>query len=170
MWNKDTYGKAINLLNVSVQQSTSPDIFDRNRIVSYGAAAVMLAVLLQILQVSNVTIALKVTIIACSIAMPLFLVIGLLQEYYLILGPRSYAHFSRVFFGRFMAGYQFIAYGSFIVAIGSVIYHLFPIALIVFGVACVIVAFIWWGIHFTLARELYEADLEPKPGSRAPTT
>jgi len=90
--------KAAQELSRLVTESASVPALERNRTYSLGTAAVALAMLLQLLQLSDIDLALRITVVACAIALPMSVLMIFAIEYYLLLGPRSYPHY--VLFAR----------------------------------------------------------------------
>ena len=64
-----------------IRRPRSQDTLERNRLLNYGGAAAMLAVVLQIVQISSPSQALVVAAIAGAIAVPALLTLGMSMEY-----------------------------------------------------------------------------------------
>jgi hypothetical protein len=152
--------EAAKRLVASIQPATR-DGLERNRVISFGGAAVMLAVVLQILQVAPLTVPLKISVIAAAVAMPMLLGPGIIIEYYFRLGDRGYVHFGEVFFGGFMKLYSVIAYLAFAVAIAGVIFHISPLAMYIFLAACIGVTIVCSAISGVIARDFFAETAPP---------
>src|SRR5690348_1432900 len=85
--------KAAQELSRLVTESASVPALEPNRTYSLGIAAVALAMLLQILQLSVIDLALRIAVVSCAAALPMSVFTVFAIEYYLLLGPRNYPHY-----------------------------------------------------------------------------
>jgi hypothetical protein len=83
------------------------------RNLSYGAAAACLAVLAGLAQVGAKSEALQLSVYGAAIALPMWLLVGGIYEYYIFLGKQSFAHY------RLAAVFRFIGVPLVIASIGS---------------------------------------------------
>jgi len=120
---------------------------------AYGGAASCLIIIVQLAQIGSGEFSLQVAVVAASIGLPLWLVLGVTSEVYISLGKQSYPHFrsnlSQYFFG------MLLAFGgtALAAAVGGILWHILPEAAVIFGIAtmaCVLVVnlFHWWVAHW----------------------
>src|SRR5882724_4807216 len=78
------------------------------RNLGYGGAAICLAVLVGLTQVGAKDSALKITVICASVALPAWLMLGAIFEYYIFLGKESYPHLRTNSVNRFLQLWMFV--------------------------------------------------------------
>jgi hypothetical protein len=144
--------KAAQELSRLVTESASIPALERNRTYSLGIAAVALAMLLQILQLSDLDLALRITVVSCAAALPMSVFMVFALEYYLLLGPRSYPHyilFARARVISVVLAIQGVGIG---IAAGGVLYHVQPLAMWVFAASSIGALLLIMGVHYNLAE------------------
>ncbi len=121
----------------------------------FGFAALCLGLLLGIAQMADkADAALQVSIYSASIALPLWVVAGMICELYILLGEASYSHL-RTHEQFLIVRTTMIATSGLIIAAGGIIYFLNEDA---FGwfVTTILVAFtLWTGFYYHLAAWWY---------------
>ena len=135
------------------------------RNMGFAAAAICLVVLLGIAQIkttTTLTIALKISVFSASVALPLWLLLGIIYEYYIALGERSYVHLQTLFARSFLILVVLVGSAGLIGATCGVIYFLDPAAMWLFVLLVSAVAFCQVWFHTKLADWWYGPD---GPGS-----
>jgi len=121
------------------------------RNVAYGGAAVSLALLAGLAQMNASAAPLRLSVYACSLSLPVWLLLGTMYEYYIFIGERSYAHLASVFMFRLAAWSFGIAGLSMVTAATGLIWFLAPGAAVLF-IAISLVGVVLAGLfHFHLA-------------------
>ena len=122
------------------------------RNLGYGGAAASLVILVQLVQVGAKDFSLQLTVLALSVALPLWLSLGATYEFYIFLGKQSYPHlrtkFAKSFFGLIM----FVAGIALVVAIGGIFWYLLPDAVWVYAVTSVLCVALVAVFNVLLAR------------------
>lgn len=139
------------------------------RNLGYGGAAACLVILLGLTQVGTKELCLKISVISVSLALPLWLLLGSIYEYYIFLGKESYPHLRTRLSLGFVGTTASIAGLGIVLGTGGVIYFLMPLAAYIFaGVGFMAVIF---GVvfHMFLMRWWFsntgpEPDSPPKNG------
>ncbi len=126
-----------------------------SRTLAFGAAAVCLAIVVQILQIGASDLPLMVSLYASAVAMPLWLCAGVCLECYLYFGPRSFAHYSLAFRSRAMKLIHFAAAASLFAAIAGVVYHLSVAAFWLFFVTTIVATVLYAAFFGNLANWWY---------------
>lgn len=122
---------------------------------SFGSAAACLVVLSQIIQVGANEQSLEISVIAAAIGMPLWVAIGIIYEFYISLGKRSYPHFRSELVQKLLAVVIFLAGVALLTSIGGVIWYLSKYGVIAFVASMVISCFVAFGFMFAVARWWY---------------
>jgi hypothetical protein len=139
-------------LNALMLSSVDGERVHLTRNVAYGGAAVSLAVLAGLTQVGASALSLRMGVYAAAVTLPIWLLLGTMYEYYIYLGPGSYAHLASPFILR-LSLRAFAAAGLGLVATSAcIIWYLAPGAALVFigmSLACCVVAA---RFHFDLAQ------------------
>lgn len=133
-------------LNERIRRYASIERLMLMRNLGYGGAATCLVVLVGLAQVGAKELPLKVSVLSASIALPMWLLVGGIYEFYIFLGKRSYPHLRSPFAARFVLAVATIAGVGSVGATGGVIYFLMPIAAWAFAAAGV-AAIILGGVH-----------------------
>lgn len=114
------------------------------RNLGYGGAAACLVILLGLTQPDRKALCLKISVISVSFALPLWLLLGIIYEYYIFLGKESYSHLHTKLSRVFVLTTASIAGLGIVLGTGGVIYFLMPVATYVFaGVGFIAVIFGW---------------------------
>lgn len=108
------------------------------RNLGYGGAAVCLVVLVGLIQIGAKDIALKVSVYSASVALPFWLLIGAIYEYYIFLGKQSYPHLRTKFVSSLVNFCFLIAGFGMIGATSGIVWFLLPEAAYAFGVSTLI--------------------------------
>jgi len=119
------------------------------RNLGYGGAAACLVILAQLAQVGAEEISLKVTVVATSISLPLWFLLGASYECYIFLGKQSYTHLRTEFAQNFLGFVMMTAGLALIAAIGGLIWYLMPEAVFAFGITIlfsIILAIVFYNI------------------------
>lgn len=124
----------------------------------FGGAGTATLILLVIFQSGRESTALTIAEVGAASAIPLWLGVGGLYEYYILIGPRSYVHYRQKFVELF--GPIFFLFGGLglLAAIGGVLYELQQVALYAFlgGIGLSIIVAV--ALHHSLANALFEND------------
>lgn len=132
------------------------------RNLGYGGAAACLVILFGLTQVSMKELCIKVSLISVSIALPLWLLLGIIYEYYIFLGKESYPHLRTKLTRRFVLTTASIAGVGIVLGIGGVIYFLMPEAAYIFvGVGFIAVVLGW--VFQTLLMRWWFSNDGPEP-------
>lgn len=150
-------------LSERIRRYASHDRLILMRNLGYGGSAACLVILVGLTQVGAKDPALRVSVYSASIALPVWLLIGAIYEYYIFLGKQSYPHLRTKFFAA-LVGLSFSVAGLGMVgATGGIIWFLVPEAAYAFGVSA-LVAFLLGSIfQVQLARWWF---CEGGPGSK----
>lgn len=129
-----------------------------------GASAACLVLIAQLLDTGVSSFALKLSLSCASGAMPVWLLLAAIFEYYVILGPKSYAH-KRIMVKNGLIGLLLLLGGLALgTAVGGVLYHLHKFSLYVF-IAAVSVAFVISLLfHWHLAEWYFDRSSEDESG------
>jgi len=145
-------------LRLRLKRYVSHDRLVLLRNLGYGGAAVCLAFLVSLTQVGAKTSLLKTGIVCASIALPAWLLLGTIFEYYIFLGKESYAHLRTRFLGTLIAVCMSIGGGGTYGVALATIWFLFPEAaytFMAFSLAAAVSAVVfqwhlaewWYGDH-----------------------
>lgn len=145
------------LLGARVRRYPSHDRLLLIRNLSYGAAAACLAVLAGLTQVGAKSIALQVSVYSASIALPIWLLIGAVYEYYIFLGKQSYPHLRTRFFMILVALTSAIASLGMVGMIVGIIWFLIPEAAYAFGLSALVAFVLGSAFQVHLARWWFRA-------------
>ena len=107
------------------------------RNLGYGGAAACLVVLVGLTQIGAKDPALKISVLSASVALPLWLLLGGIYEFYIFLGKQSYAHLRTKFATNFIGLIALSAGAGSLGATGGVIWFLMPEAAWAFCVVAV---------------------------------
>ena len=127
----------VDRLNERMQRYASVERLVLMRNLGYGGAAACLVVLVGLTQVGAKDSALKISVLSASVALPLWLLLGGIYEYYIFLGKQSYAHLRTKFATNFIGAIALIAGAGSLGATGGVVWFLMPEAAWTFGVTVV---------------------------------
>lgn len=83
----------IDRLSNLMYKNTNESKFYMMRNMSYGASGINLVIILLLVQVWNNSIELKISLYSSCISMPLMLCSGIIYEFYILSGKRSYEHY-----------------------------------------------------------------------------
>lgn len=117
----------------------------------FGAAATCLIILLALIPTGARPLALQISVISASFALPLWILMGGVFELYFYLGKRSYPHLRSIQmrFRLFSLGYALAGVGLFTAA-GGVIWYLEPEASYAFAASVVIAVLVAAGFQVSL--------------------
>jgi len=153
MAQRDKQLSKIDRLNRRMNRYMSMDRLVLFRGLAYGGAASCLIIIIQLAQIGGGELALHVAVVAASIGLPLWLLLGATSEVYISLGKQSYPHFrsmvSQFFFGMLL----FLGGTALAAAVGGLLWHILPEAAVIFGIAaiaCILLVnlFHWWVAHW----------------------
>jgi hypothetical protein len=125
-------------LHALMHRRTGVDSLLLMRNVGYGGSAACLVILLALIPAGPREAGLMVSLLSTSISLPFWLLIGIVYEYYIFLGERSYPHLRTglfvgvVGFSMAMAGLGMIA------AVSGILWFLLPEAAYAFGASCLL--------------------------------
>lgn len=151
-----------------------------SRGLSYGAALVCLVIILCVVPVEKKDIALYMAVMFSSYSLPCWIALGLAYEGYLSLGRRIHEHANSPFASKLVRRTFCLAVISEFCAVSSILWHVTPLALVVFLLSTCIMGLSyiewivsvahWWGDtnHSELTRSS-KTDEPPVP-LRAETT
>lgn len=114
------------LRNLSVEK------FQLYRNMCFGAAAACLAIFLQMLDIKSPDIWQLRSLWACAFSMPLWFGAGGMYEFYIMLGPKSYAHYRSKFTTRVFAILIVVAGACLVASIICLLYAYLPLAAYLF--------------------------------------
>lgn len=97
-----------------------------------AGSALSVGILIALTQVGTKDVSLRIAVIGCALAAPIWLALAAVLELYLHMGEMSFAHLKMLRASKPYAGLQFLAGAGLYVALCGVVYFLFPWALIVF--------------------------------------
>ena len=117
----------------------------------FGAGATCLVLIVQLASTGVSTLWLKWSLLTGAISMPLWLGLGGLFEYYIMLGPKSYPHKRSGFANRLIGSLMLFAGLSLVASIALFLYHAIPFAAYSFLAAIVMVFVISVVFHWHLA-------------------
>lgn len=133
------------------------------RNLGYSGSAVCLVILVGLTQIGAKDIALKISVYSASIALPIWLLIGAIYEYYIFLGKQSYPHLRTKFFSG-LVGIAFTVAGLGMVgATGGIIWFLIPEAAYAFAASSLVAFFLGAFFQVHLARWWFR---EGGPGTK----
>lgn len=125
---------AFDQLTDRLERYPSLDKMHVQRNLALGASAASLIILVELFGVGVEGLPLRISLFACAASIPSWVGLAGLLEYYIILGPKSYAH-RRTQFAQVVIGLLFLTGGlGSIIAVSGIIYHLTPAAAYAFGV------------------------------------
>ncbi len=130
------------------------------RNLSYGAAGIHLLIIILLAQIWSESQALRVSLYSSALGMPIWLGLGGIYESYILLGRKSYSHFNSELGQSFYSFCYTIAGISLIISLCSIIYFLDHNALWYFGLGAAIMLFIVGSFHNSLAKTLFETEVE----------
>jgi hypothetical protein len=126
---------AFDQLTEQLERYPSLDKLHVQRNLALGGAAACLIILIELFSVGIPSVSLRVALVACAVAIPAWVGMAGLIEYYIVLGPKSYGH-RRTPAAQALIGVPFLTGGiGLITAIGGILYYLAPAAAYVFGIA-----------------------------------
>jgi uncharacterized membrane protein len=127
----------------------------------FGAAGVCLLVLTLLVEVGGGTLALRLSLLASAVGIPVFVLLGKIHEYYIILGERSYAHLRLVRTQALIGFLVMIGGFALLVAVAGLLHASYPPATKVFIVAIVVAGLIQAWFHLRLERWFAQQDDQP---------
>lgn len=125
---------------------------------AFGGAAACAAAILAVTQVGATKLELQIAVVSAAFGIPAWICLGGLYEYYIYLGPRSYAHLRQQSTTSFFSVMMITAGLALVGAFGGVIWYLSKTAFGVFVIASVIGTLVFSGFHVFLARWWFGAD------------
>ena len=156
------------LLTQRIRRYPSSERMILLRNLGYGGAAACLAILAGLAQVGAKDPALKVSVYAASIALPAWLLIGSVFEYYIFLGKQSYGHLRGEFAVALTSALYAVAGLGMFVATGGIAWYLVPDAAYAFAVSAFCAVVLGLAFHAHLAgwwdREVASKDKEDIDG------
>ena len=142
----------VDQLNDRLQRHISTEGLLLARNLSFGGAATCLIVLVGLAQVGAGGVALKISVLSASVALPMWLLRGIIYEIYIFLGKQSYQHLRSKFPTRFMNSLTMIAVFGSLGATGGVIWFLMPEAAWLFAAVVFLAAILLSIYQWFLAR------------------
>jgi hypothetical protein len=115
-----------------------------------GGASVSTAIILLLLQTGVIGAALKLALYASSLAVPAWIAAWQFIEAYSFYGRDSYRHFNSVQGSGLAVGLAVIGIGCLATSLSSMIWHLAPVAAVVFIVASVSAAILIFRHNFAV--------------------
>ncbi len=128
------------------------------RNLGYGGAAACLVVLVGLAQVGAKDPALRISVFSASVALPIWLLLGGIYEFYIFLGKQSYPHLRTKFSVNLIGLITLMAGLGSVGATGGVIWFLIPEAAWVFGAVALVATLVGAMFNLVLARWWYGAD------------
>lgn len=99
---------------------------------SYGAAVVCLVILLSMVPIDHKDTALSFAILFSTFSLPCWVGLGLVYEQYIFVGKKVHQHFNSAFASKILKRLSFCAALSEYCAVCCVLWHLMPLALLIF--------------------------------------
>lgn len=128
------------------------------RNLGYGGAAACLVVLVGLTQIGAKVGSLQISVISTSVALPLWLLLGGIYEFYIFLGEQSYPHLRTKFAVGFLRIILTVAGLGSVGATAGVIWFLMPEAAWLFGTVCILVVVLGAVFQVLLARWWFGVD------------
>jgi hypothetical protein len=94
----------------------------------FGAGAACFVLVSQLATTGSLTVWLKWSLLSAAVSMPIWLGLGSLFEYYIMLGPKSYAHKRTGFANALLSSLMLLGGLSLVASISLLLYHSLPIA------------------------------------------
>ena len=130
--------------------------FHMYRNVSYGAAGILLLLIVLLAQISEGAKSLTICLYSSALGLPIWVCQGALYEYYILLGKRSYSHY-RSSLGRAILGITFSLAGmSTLVSICSLLYYLDKTSLWIFFASLFTTVIVFYVFHCSLANIIFK--------------
>jgi cobalamin synthase len=143
-----------------INQQPSESKFQMYRNLSYGAAGIQLIIIVLLVQVWKDSAVLSVTLYSAVAGIPLWVGLGGIYEYYILLGEQSYAHFQSKF-AQTMIGFTFLLAGiSILTSVGTIIYYLDNKAIFALAASVVAIIIIASLFHNSLEKALIQQEQE----------
>ncbi len=139
------------LLTQRIRRYSSAERMTLLRNLGYGGAAACLAILAGLAQVGAKDPALKVAVYAASIALPAWLLIGSVFEYYIFLGKQSYRHLRSKFVIALTSTLYVVAGVGMFAATGGIAWYLAPEAAYAFAFSAFCAVVLGLAFHAHLA-------------------
>lgn len=132
-----------------------------SRNMHYGAAGVCLLVLTLLVQMGGSSRAFLASLVSSAVGIPIFLLLGSIYEYYIVLGEPSYAHLRLPRTQALIGTLLTIGGGALLLSVASLIHAAFPPAMFIFFVVAAIAALVATWFYRDLSR-WYERDASSK--------
>lgn len=104
----------------------------------YGGAAACTVILLGLIQGGAKTMPLQISTLSIAVALPLWLLLGSIYEFYIFLGKESYLHYRKDGTLSFFHAILVVAGLGMAISVGGIIYSLMPAAAYVFGAVALV--------------------------------
>lgn len=163
---KDTINKSSSdQLTAQLERYPSLPKLQLMRNMSYGAGAACLVMITQLIEVGVSSDWLQWSLIASSIALTMWLCTGTILEYYILVGPKSYAHLRTQTGKSFLGGSSILSGLALIASIAMFLFHLLPIAAYIFGAAIFFAFAVSIAFHNALAVWYFRDTRDDEEGS-----
>jgi hypothetical protein len=150
----------IQRIQAAMLESPSSEQLGLSRAMPYGAAATSLAILCAMTQVITRGSNAQIAIIGATVALPLWLVTATIYEFYLYLGPKSYAHYRSQPVQGMTRMLSYLAGTSLAASVGGLVHVLLPWALAAYVIACVVG---FWFLHrFNISLAHWWSEQKPE--------
>ena len=152
--NKTNNAKLTELIN----RYPSEFKFHMYRNFSFGAGGMQLLILMLLAQIGSESKALTICLYSSVLGMPMWVALGWVFEYYILVGKKSYPHYKSTS-GQAIFGIAYLIAGlSMLVSICSIMYQLDSTALWLFGVGVFVALTISINFHKSLANALFDKE------------
>lgn len=138
-----------------IRRQISPPFLSLYRNMSFGTTAICLGLLIGIAQVGAKSWVLEISVFCASAALPLWFLLGVIFECYLVLGEQSHEHLRTRFARGVVLVIWFFACAPLGVAVAGVIYFLNEGAFLLFAGSAVAAMLIYLGFNFHMASWWY---------------
>jgi hypothetical protein len=125
-------------------EASSEGQLNLSRAMPYGAAATCFAILCAMTQVASRGIAAQFAIVGATAALPLWLVVATIYEFYLYLGRDSHQHYKSAEIQRLIKHVSYFAGVALLLSVGGLVHVLLPWATYAFVFACLSA---FWVLH-----------------------
>jgi len=134
-----------------------------SRNMHYGAAGVCLLVLTLLVQMGGDSRAFRASLVSSAVGIPVFLLLGSIYEYYIVLGEQSYGHLRLARTQALIGTLLSIGGGALLLAVASLIHAAFPPAMFIFFLVAAIAALVatWFYRNLSAWYEKQPASQEP---------
>jgi hypothetical protein len=122
-------------LSKHLSENINEEHFKLSRAYALGGAAASLAILVQLLQVGVESLSLKITVLAISFSLPLWIAISAIYELWIVAGAPGIQQYRAQSFNRMIGFLTVVAATSLLVGVAAIIFFLLPFAFWLFLVA-----------------------------------